>query len=111
VICLVWGDKPTRADIMHVSIETSCLKSRRTEVCEERTGLRRIQLAKKQYVRPAPPELFRPSWLQPREPCEEFQEFMCLVSLRPVRSWWPTIADPSPLFVQFPQVVSPPAVE
>src|SRR5207253_11346798 len=27
------------------------------------------------------------------------------------RSWWPTIAEPSPLFVQLPQVVSPPAVE
>jgi hypothetical protein len=49
--------------------------------------------------------------MQPREPCEEFQELMCLVSLRPIRSWWPTMADPSLLFVQFPQVVSPPAVE
>jgi hypothetical protein len=48
---------------------------------------------------------FRPSWLQPRDPCEEFQELMCLVSLRPIRSWWPTMADPLLLFVQFPQVV------
>src|SRR5436305_4121237 len=51
------------------------------------------------------------SWLQPREPCEEFHDFMCQVSLRPWRSAWPTIAEPSPLFVQLPQVVSPPAVE
>jgi hypothetical protein len=28
---------------------------------------------------------------------------MCLVSLSPARSWWPTIAEPSPPFVQFPQ--------
>src|SRR3989441_12492855 len=60
---------------------------------------------------PAPPEAFRLSWLQPREPCEEFQDFMCLVSFNPARSWWPTIAEPSPLFVQLPHVVSPPAVE
>ena len=51
------------------------------------------------------------SWPQPREPCEEFQDFMCRVSLRPMRSWWPTMAEPSPFFVQLPQVVSPPAVE
>src|SRR6516165_11476696 len=30
---------------------------------------------------------------------------------RPVRSTWPTMAEPSLLLVQFPQVVSPPAVE
>src|SRR5580765_8658818 len=36
---------------------------------------------------------------------------MWRVSFRPWRSWWPTIAEPSPLFVQLPQVVSPPAVE
>src|SRR5438309_2926518 len=36
---------------------------------------------------------------------------MCRVSFNPVRSWWPTIAEPSPLFVQLPHVVSPPAVE
>ena len=28
-----------------------------------------------------------------------------------MRSWWPTMAEPSPLLVQLPQVVSPPAVE
>src|SRR5712692_9986149 len=60
---------------------------------------------------PAPPEALSWSWLQPREPCEEFQDFMCQVSFNPARSWWPTIAEPSPLFVQLPQVVSPPAVE
>src|SRR6266446_909227 len=36
---------------------------------------------------------------------------MCRVSFNPCRSWWPTIAEPSPLLVQLPQVVSPPAVE
>src|SRR5258708_12544742 len=36
---------------------------------------------------------------------------MCQVSFSPVRSWWPTIAEPSPLLLQLPQVVSPPAVE
>src|SRR5690242_6853827 len=36
---------------------------------------------------------------------------MCQVSFNPWRSWCPTIAEPSPLFVQLPQVVSPPAVE
>src|SRR5262249_57390855 len=51
------------------------------------------------------------SWLQPREPCEEFHDFMWRVSLSPERSWWPTIAEPSPLFVQLPQVVSSRAVE
>src|SRR5438046_898546 len=36
---------------------------------------------------------------------------MCRVSFNPCRAWWPTIAEPSPLLVQLPQVVSPPAVE
>src|SRR5712691_8949093 len=36
---------------------------------------------------------------------------MCRVSFNPCRSWWPTIAEPSPLLVQLRQVVSPPAVE
>src|SRR5689334_20752374 len=36
---------------------------------------------------------------------------MWRVSFRPCRSWWPTIAEPSALLVQLPQVVSPPAVE
>src|SRR5882672_4318842 len=36
---------------------------------------------------------------------------MWRVSFSPCRSWWPTIAEPSPLLVQLPQVVSPPAVE
>lgn len=40
------------------------LGPRRTEVCEERAGSKRVQLAKKQYSRPAPPVPFRPSWLQ-----------------------------------------------
>src|SRR6267142_1509879 len=62
-------------------------------------------------MRPAPPEALSWSWLQPREPCEEFHDFMCQVSFRPERSWCPTIAEPSPLFAQLPQVVSPPAVE
>src|SRR5205085_8926825 len=60
---------------------------------------------------PAPPEDLSWSWLQPREPCDEFHDFMCRVSFRPARSWCPTIAEPSPLLVQLPQVVSPPAVE
>src|SRR5216110_272073 len=60
---------------------------------------------------PAPPDALSWSWLQPREPCEEFHDFMWRVSLSPARSWWPTIAEPSPLFVQLPHVVSPPAVE
>ena len=46
----------------------------------------RIQLVRKQYNIPAPPDDFSWSWLHPREPCEEFQEFMCRVSLRPARS-------------------------
>src|SRR2546423_14612817 len=62
-------------------------------------------------MRPAPPEALSWSWLQPREPCEEFHDFMCRVSFSPCRSWWPTMAEPSPLFAQLPQVVSPPAVE
>src|SRR5918996_3252381 len=60
---------------------------------------------------PAPPVDTRFSWLQPRVPCEEFQDLLFQLSLRPMRSWWPTIADPSALLVQFLHVVSPPAVE
>src|SRR5262245_40520392 len=62
-------------------------------------------------MRPAPPVFTSASWLQPALPCEEFHDFMCRVSANPCRSKWPTIAEPSPLFVQLPQVVSPPAVE
>src|SRR5207244_10770363 len=40
-----------------------------------------------------------------------FQHLMCLVSFDPVRSWCPTTAEPPALFVHFPHVVSPPAVE
>jgi hypothetical protein len=54
------------------------------------------------------------SWLQPREGCEAFHDLAGAESSRPVRSWWPTIAAPSPLDVQFVQVDSvarPSAVE
>src|SRR5215510_372503 len=62
-------------------------------------------------MRPAPPVFTSASWLHPALPCEEFHDFMCRVSANPCRSKWPTIAEPSPLLVQLPQVVSPPAVE
>jgi len=46
------------------------------------------------------------SWLQPADGREKFHEVAQFSGNGPLRSWWPTIAEPSPLFVQAPQVVS-----
>ncbi len=38
--------------------------------------------------KPAPPDEIRLSWLQPREPCDEFHDVMCRLFLsKPLRSW------------------------
>src|SRR5215831_8277298 len=57
-------------------------------------------------MRASPPVAFSASRLQPRDWCDEFHDFAGALSSRPVRSLWPTIAAPSPLFVQLPHVVS-----
>src|SRR5689334_7103532 len=57
-------------------------------------------------MRASPPVAFRASRLQPRDWCDEFHDFAGALSSSPVRSLWPTIAAPSPLFVQLPHVVS-----
>ena len=64
------------------------------------------QFAAKQYKRPEPPVRTSASWLQPADWCEKFQDFAQFSGSGPVRSWWPTMAEPSPLLVQAPQVVS-----
>src|SRR5437764_1423386 len=65
--------------------------------------------AAKQYSKPAPPVLLSASSLQPRVACDEFHDNDGGVVSSPVRSWWPTIAIPSPLLLQLPQVLSSPA--
>jgi hypothetical protein len=47
------------------------------------------------------------SWLQPALWCEKFQLLAQFSGSGPMRSWWPTMAQPSPLLVQPLQVVSP----
>lgn len=67
------------------------------------------QLAAKQYMSPALPLILSWSRLQPRVTCEAFQEALATGSgLVPLRSWWPTMAEPPSLRVQLPQVVSLP---
>src|SRR5207245_4434641 len=44
-----------------------------------------------------------------REGCDEFHDFEASSSRSPCRSWCPTIAEPSPLLVQFLHVRSSPA--
>src|SRR6185437_15720713 len=71
------------------------------------------QFAAKQYSRPSPPVLLRSAWEQPpsgpREGCELFQDFDASSSRNPLRSAWPSIAEPCVLLVQFLQVRSSPA--
>src|ERR1700736_5353402 len=68
------------------------------------------QFAAKQYNRPSPPVLLRSACEQPpsgpREGCELFQDFEASSSRSPMRSEWPTIAEPCVLLVQFLQVRS-----
>src|SRR5581483_7323029 len=86
-------------------------KQRRAADLRAARRLTCLSVHREAIEQPAPPEALSWSGLQPREPCEEFHDFMCHVSFSPVMSEWPTMAEPSPLFVQLPQVVSPPAVE
>jgi len=46
------------------------------------------------------------SWLQPALWCEKFQLLPQLSGIGAPRSWWPTIAEPSPLLVHALHVVS-----
>src|SRR4029077_14454944 len=71
------------------------------------------QFTAKQYIRPSPQVLLRSACEQPpsdpRDGCELFQDFEASSSRNPVRSAWPSIADPCVLLVQFLQVRSSPA--
>src|SRR5882724_9877375 len=73
------------------------------------------QFAAKQYSKPSPPVLLRSACEQPpsapREGCDVFHDFDESSSRRPMRSEWPTIADPCVLLVQFLQVRSSPAAK
>jgi hypothetical protein len=61
----------------------------------------RNQLIAKQYKRPVPPVLSRSAWLQPLVAFDEFQE-----EPLPIRSEWPTCAEPVELLVQLLHVWS-----
>ena len=63
------------------------------------------QSAAKQQHRPAPPVDLSWSALQPRDWCDEFHDLAGALSSRPVRSCWPTIAEPLSPIVQLAQVV------
>src|SRR6266481_8312171 len=71
------------------------------------------QFAAKQYSSPSPPVLLRSACEQPpsgpRDGCELFQDFDASSSRSPMRSEWPTKAEPCVLLVQFLQVRSSPA--
>jgi hypothetical protein len=60
----------------------------------------------KQYKRPEPPVRTSASGLQPADWCEKFHDFAQFSGKGPVRSWCPTMAEPSLLLVQALQVVS-----
>ena len=58
------------------------------------------QFAAKQYSRPEPPVRTSASWLQPADWWLKFQLLAQLSGSGPMRSWWPTMAEPSVLLVQ-----------